>query len=187
MQCDCSRAYPRRLPWTGTLQHRDDVESSQRDKEKTQGDAQACFHDEVVSFFKIDLVAAVPLERDRFHNSPIGVRSLHRSRPAARPKKCSFNRVLIRRGRKRQSLFCLWLYDELTFHSAVPDPTTIAAVEGVRPRRARHEFHNGRNSLFELEAVIIRAEDKARLALLVRSVGAEIDLETVRLIERRDS
>jgi hypothetical protein len=60
VQCDCSGTHSRRLRWTGTLQHRDDVESRQRDKKKTQGDAQACFHDEVVSFFKIDLVAAVP-------------------------------------------------------------------------------------------------------------------------------
>ena len=81
----------------------------------------------------------------------------------------------------------LWLYDELAFHSAVPDAATIAAVEGVRPRGARHEFHNGRNSLFELKAVIIRAEGESRLALLVRSVRTEIDLEAVRLIERCDS
>jgi hypothetical protein len=122
-----------------------------------------------------------------FHNSPIGVLSPEKIASSSTPTKSFIEPGLDAHGGKRQGLFRLWLYDQLAFHSAVPDPATIAAVEGVGPRRARHKFHDSRNSFFELEAVFIRAEDKARLALLVRAVRAEIDLETVRLIERGDS
>ena len=80
----------------------------------------------------------------------------------------------------------LWLYDKLAFHPAVADPATIATVEGVSPRRARHKFHHGRNSLFELEAVITRTEDEACIALFVRSIRAEIDLEAVGPVDSRD-
>lgn len=90
------------------------------------------------------------------------------------------------KGRKLRYLICLWLDDELILHSAVADPATIAAVEGIGPGRAGQKFHYSRDSLFELEAVIIRTEDEARIALLVRTIRAEIDLKTVGPVERRD-
>src|SRR5438477_1388946 len=80
----------------------------------------------------------------------------------------------------------LWLYYELTFHPAVADTAAIAAVEGVSARCARHKFHDGSNSLFELEAVIVRIEDEARVAFLLRSIRAQIDLEAVGSVESRD-
>ena len=66
------------------------------------------------------------------------------------------------------------------------DPATIAAVEGISPGRAGHKFHYSRDSLFELEAVIIRTEDEARIALLVRSIRVEIDPKTVGPVESRN-
>jgi hypothetical protein len=80
----------------------------------------------------------------------------------------------------------LWLHYELAFHSSVADPTTIAAMEGVSPWRARNKLHYCRNSFFELEAVLIRTEDEARIALLVRSIRVEINLEAVRPVEGRN-
>ena len=81
----------------------------------------------------------------------------------------------------------LRFYDDLALHSAVADSATIAAVERVGSRRAGHKFHHGRNSLFQLEAVIIvRTKNEAQIALLVRSIRAEIDLESVRPVEGRD-
>ena len=77
----------------------------------------------------------------------------------------------------------LWLYYELAFHPSVAEPTTIAAMEGVSPRCARDKLHYCRNCLFELEAVLIRIEDEARIALLVRSIRVEINLEAVRHVE----
>jgi hypothetical protein len=82
----------------------------------------------------------------------------------------------MQKGTELQCRFRLRLYDELAFHSAVADPATIAAVEGVSARRAGHKFHYGRDSLFELEAIVIRTEDEAGIALVVRSIRAEIDL-----------
>jgi len=59
-------------------------------------------------------------------------------------------------------------YYYLTLHPAVANPATIAAVERVGSRCARHKFHHGWNSLFELKAVIIvRTENEARIVLLV--------------------
>lgn len=80
----------------------------------------------------------------------------------------------------------LWLDYELAFHPSVAEPAAIAAMEGVSPRRARHKLHYCRNSFFELEAVLIRTEDEARIALLVRSIWVEIDLEAVRPVESRN-
>ena len=81
----------------------------------------------------------------------------------------------------------LRFYDDLALHSAVPDSATIAAVERVGSRCVRHKFQHGRYSLFQLEAVIIvRTKNEARIALLVRSIRAEIDLESVRPVEGRD-
>ena len=80
----------------------------------------------------------------------------------------------------------LWLYDELAFHSAVAKPATIAAMEGVSSRRSRHKLHYRRNSFFELEAVLIRTEDEARIALLARSIRVEINLEAMRPVESRN-
>jgi hypothetical protein len=141
----------------------------------------------------VDLEAAVLLKRSRFFAPFLIIDG-----PVTAPPHCERRGQIVRtqkchlpgldyEGKTLQSLFRLWLYDELALHSAVADPATIAAVEGVSPRRARHEFHNGQDSLFELEAVIIRAKDESRLALLFRSVRTEIDLEAVRLIERCDS
>ncbi len=85
-------------------------------------------------------------------------------------------------------MFRLRFYDDLALHSAVADAATIAAVERIGSRCARHKFHYIRKSLFELEAVIIlRTENEARIVLFVRAIRAEIDLETVRLVERGDS
>jgi hypothetical protein len=81
----------------------------------------------------------------------------------------------------------LGFYDELAFHPAVADSATIATVEGIGPLCARRKFHYQRNSLFEPKAVIIRTEDEARIALVVRSIRAGIDLEAVRPIKGRDS
>ena len=80
----------------------------------------------------------------------------------------------------------LWLHYELAFHASVAEPTTIAAMEGVSPWRARNKLHCCRNSFYELEAVLIRTEDEARIAILVRSVGVEIKLEAVRPVESRN-
>jgi len=81
----------------------------------------------------------------------------------------------------------LWLHYELAFHPSVAEPTAIAAMEGVSPRRARHKLHHCRNSFFELEAVLIRTEDEARITLVVRSIWVEINLETVRPVQSRNS
>ena len=80
----------------------------------------------------------------------------------------------------------LWLPYELAFHPSVAESTAIAAMEGVSPRRARHKLHYRRNSFFELEAVLIRTEDEARIALLIRSIWVEINLEAVRPVESRN-
>jgi len=86
------------------------------------------------------------------------------------------------------AMFRLWFYNDLAFHSAVADAATIAAVERIGSWCARHKFHYSRKPLFELKAVIIvRTENEARIVLLVRAIRAEIDLETVRLVERGDS
>ena len=81
----------------------------------------------------------------------------------------------------------LWLHYKLAFHPSVAEPAAIAAMEGVRSRRARHKLHYCRNSFFELEAVLIRTEDEARIALLIRSIWVEINLETVRPVESCNS
>ena len=81
----------------------------------------------------------------------------------------------------------LRFYDDLALHSAVADAATIAAVERIGSRCARHKFQHGCYSLFQLEAVIIvRTKNEAQIALLVRSIRAEINLESVRPVEGRD-
>src|SRR3984957_17148365 len=74
----------------------------------------------------------------------------------------------------------LRFYDDLALHSAVADSATIAAVERVGSRCARHKFHHCRNSLFQLEAVIsVRTKNERYISLLVRSTRAEVSLGSV--------
>ena len=80
----------------------------------------------------------------------------------------------------------LRLHYQLALHSAVAEPATIATMEGVSPRRERHKLRYRWNSFFELEAVLIRTEDEARIGLLIRSIWTEINLEAVRPVERRN-
>jgi hypothetical protein len=81
----------------------------------------------------------------------------------------------------------LWLYDQLAFHPAVAEPATSATMKGVSSWCTRHKLHYRRNSFFELEAVLIRTEDEAGIALLVRSIRVEIDFEAVLPVESRNS
>ena len=75
---------------------------------------------------------------------------------------------------------------DLALHPAVADSATVAAVERVGSRCARHKLDHRRSSLLDLEAVFVRTEEEARITFRVRSVGVQIDLEAVRLIERPD-
>jgi hypothetical protein len=76
--------------------------------------------------------------------------------------------------------------DELTFHPAVTQSATIAAVERVGSCGARNKLHHRGSSLFELEAVFRRTKNESGFTFGIRSVGVQIDLEAMSLIEGRE-
>jgi hypothetical protein len=77
--------------------------------------------------------------------------------------------------------------DELALHTTMADPATVAAMERIRSWCTRHKLHCRWNARLDLETVFTRTEDESGITFRVRSVGVEIDLETMRLIERGDS
>jgi hypothetical protein len=77
--------------------------------------------------------------------------------------------------------------DKLALHTAMADPATVAAMERIRFWCTRHKLHCRWSARLDLEIVLARTEDESRITFCVRCVGIEIDLEAMRLIERRDS
>jgi hypothetical protein len=85
-----------------------------------------------------------------------------------------------------QSAWKLRFDDELALHPAMAESATVAAVKRIRSRSVSHKFHYRWNPGLDPETVVCRSEDEAWIAFGFRSVGVEIDLEAVRLVERRD-
>jgi hypothetical protein len=64
-------------------------------------------------------------------------------------------------------------------------PATVAAVERVVSWCMCQEFDHRRSALLDAEAVFIRSEHEAGIALRVGPIGIEINFEAVSPIESR--